>query len=359
VKVSVQRVRARLRAPFAAAWGTVRVRELLLARLEAGDGAVGWGEAAPLPGYGGAGVSEVREALEAYRGALAGAASDAPRADLLAACAAASDLPEALAAIDLALWDLEGRRRRQPVWQMPGARERWDITPKKLKEYPTDLDVAVNATVAAGDPGSVAEQVAAARTAGFRCVKLKVALGEDLARLAAARSAGGEEMAIRIDANGAWSVQQAVAALQELAPHGIELCEEPVHGLDEIARVAAASPIPVALDETAAAPGAFGRRVCDAVCLKIARCGGLTGLLERAAKARAAGYRLYLASTLDGPLGIAAALHAAVAIGPQLACGLATLSVFADRPDPLPARGGRISVPVGPGLGEGLERWYA
>ena len=216
----------------------------------------------------------------------------------------------------------------------------------------------MNATVAAEDPAMVAEQVRATREAGFRCVKIKVALGDDSARLAAARSAGGMDMAIRVDANGAWSVEQAAAKLEALAAYEIEICEEPVHGLDEIGRVAAASRIPIALDETGAAPGAFEHRVCDAACLKIARFGGLTGLLEQAARARAAGYRIYLASTLDGPLAIAAALHAAVAIRPELPCGLSTLGMFADRADPMPARDGRISAPVGPGLGEGLREWY-
>jgi L-alanine-DL-glutamate epimerase-like enolase superfamily enzyme len=85
------------------------------------------------------------------------------------------------------------------------------------------------------------------------------------------------------------------------------------------------------------------------VCLKIARCGGISGVIEAAERARRAGYRIYLASTLDGPLGIAAALHAAAALKPDFACGLATLALF-DGPDPLPAREGRIAVPFGPGL---------
>jgi L-alanine-DL-glutamate epimerase-like enolase superfamily enzyme len=355
VRLSVAPVRARLRAPFAAAWGTTSERDLLVVRLEAADGTVGWGEAAPLPGYGGASVGDVRAALDAYGAALA-RVGEGPRNQLLAACAAASDLPEALAAVDLALWDREGRRCGQPVWQLLGGL--WDITPDIAKRYPNPPAVTVNATVAAEDPLGVSAEVTAARAAGFRCVKVKVALGHDAARLAAARAAGGDEMAIRIDANGAWSVEEAVAALQELAPYGIELCEEPVHGLEGIAAMAAASPIPIALDETAAGPGALERRVCDAACLKIARSGGLTGLLERASQARVAGYRIYLASTLDGPLAIAAALHAAVAIRPELPSGLATLGVFADRPDPLPARGGRVSPPSGPGLGEGLRAWY-
>jgi L-Ala-D/L-Glu epimerase / N-acetyl-D-glutamate racemase len=67
---------------------------------------------------------------------------------------------------------------------------------------------------------------------------------------------------------------------------------------------------------------------------------------------------VYLASALDGPLGIAAALHAACALRPDRPCGLATLRMFAEREDPLPAVAGSIAVPEGPGLGDGLVAWY-
>ena len=67
------------------------------------------------------------------------------------------------------------------------------------------------------------------------------------------------------------------------------------------------------------------------MCLKIARCGGITGVLRDAAAARAAGSAVYLASTFDGPLGIAAAVHAAAGLtagGPLPAHGLATLDLL-------------------------------
>jgi L-alanine-DL-glutamate epimerase-like enolase superfamily enzyme len=64
---------------------------------------------------------------------------------------------------------------------------------------------------------------------------------------------------------------------------------------------------------------------------------------------------VYLASTLDGPLGIAAALHAAAVVRPDRPCGLATLALFEGRPNPLPAVSGRIAVPAGPGLGDRLS----
>jgi L-alanine-DL-glutamate epimerase-like enolase superfamily enzyme len=244
--------------------------------------------------------------------------------------------------IDAAQWDLAGRRAGQPVWQLLGA-----------VEAPA---VEVNATIAVPDRAGAASAAAAARDAGYRCIKVKVGLGDDAGRLAAVRSAAGSEMTIRIDANGAWSADEALAALQAFEPMGIELCEQPAADIDGCAEVAARSPIPIALDE--AAPEALDSRVCDAICLKVARFGGISGVVFAARRARQTGYRVYLASMLDGPLGIAAALHAAAVLRPRRACGLATLPLFADRPDPLPAQRGRIAVPSGLGLGDGLMEWY-
>jgi L-alanine-DL-glutamate epimerase-like enolase superfamily enzyme len=214
--------------------------------------------------------------------------------------------------------------------------------------------VEVNYTIGATDRAGAATEGATARAAGFRCVKVKVGVGDDAARIAAVRAAAGPEMAIRVDANGVWSVEEAEATLRVLAPAGIELCEEPVDGLRAFAELDA--PVPIALDETA--PDALDERVADAVCLKIARCGGITGLLSAARRARAAGYEVYLASTLDGPLGVAAAVHAAAVIKPDRPSGLATLSMFDRRPGPLPVRNGVMTAPATPGLGDALTAWY-
>jgi L-alanine-DL-glutamate epimerase-like enolase superfamily enzyme len=134
-----------------------------------------------------------------------------------------------------------------------------------------------------------------------------------------------------------------------LEPAGIELCEEPCAGVEACEEVAAMSPVAVALDESSALPGALDRRVCDAVCLKISRCGGISGVIDAARRARAVGYEVYLSSTYDGPRGIAAALHAAAAVAPDRQCGLATLSLFEGRPAFEPVRG-VMRAPEGPGL---------
>jgi L-alanine-DL-glutamate epimerase-like enolase superfamily enzyme len=197
------------------------------------------------------------------------------------------------------------------------------------------------------------------RAAGFRSLKAKVGIGDDAGRLAAIRAVAGRDAAIRIDAGGAWTVPEALAALRVLEPVGIECCEEPVSGLDAFAQLRDRLAFPAALDESARLPGALEERYGDAVGLKVSGCGGISGVIDAAARARAAGYEVYLTSTLDGPLGIAAALHAAAVIAPDRFCGLATLSLFDGRDDPMPAVNGAMSPPAGPGLGAGLVGWYA
>lgn len=342
MKVEIGSVQVRLRAPFFSSSGALERRALVLLRLEDDDGHVGFGEAAPLESYDGVTTGDVRSALEDCRGALTGA-NPLERAQLLADCSRLAVLPQALAAVDLALWDLTGRITGQPIWRLLGG-----SSPEP---------VAVNYTIAAADRTGAAAEARAAVQAGYGCVKAKVAIGDDPGRVAAIRAAAGGRLAIRLDANGAWSVEEATASLRVLEPAGIELCEEPVRGLEQTAELAAVCPVPIAIDETAANPGALDRRACEAICLKVARCGGITGLLDAGRRAAATGYDVYLASTFDGPLGIAAALHAAAVLGPARPCGLATLGLF-EAGDPIPPRDGRMTVPPGPGLGDGLAEWY-
>jgi L-Ala-D/L-Glu epimerase len=339
VRLTVQPVRLPLRAPLRTAWGELRERQLLEVRLDFGPGDWGTGEAAPLEPYDGVALAAVRAALDAYAQILADAGPDAHHDALLAACAEERALPQALAAVDLALWDRAARRAgaRLADLLVPGAADA----------------VTVNATIAAEDRAGAARAAAAAMTAGFSCVKVKVGIGDDAGRVAAVRAAVGRTTAIRVDANGAWRTpEEALANLHALAPIGIELCEEPVHGVDALRAVQADSPVPVAMDETAAEPEAAGSGAADAVCLKISRCGGISGVLADAAAARRSGAAVYVASSFDGPVGIAAGVHAAAALaasGPVLPCGLATLGIFAGE-DPraakLAPRAGTIPVPA-------------
>ncbi len=339
MKLSVHLRTLRLANALKTSYGDVKEREILSISLTDADGLTGYGEAAPLQAYDGVSVKRVRRALEAYVPALADSEGK-NGAQLIDACRAIDDLPAAFAAIDMALWDRAGRRAGRPVAAL-------------LTDSPAAA-VPVNATLSALDRAGAAGEAAAAVAAGFGCLKVKVGVGDDAGRVAAVRAAAGPEVDLRLDANGAWSVEQAVRAIELLSPAGLELVEEPAHGLQAVREVRERVAVRVAIDETAAEHGALGAGVADAVCLKISRCGGISGLIAAATLVRASGAEVYVASTLDGPLGVAAALHAAAALasrGPVPPCGLATLALFEDLENPLPASDGQISLPTDGGLG--------
>jgi L-alanine-DL-glutamate epimerase-like enolase superfamily enzyme len=339
VKLNLQRHTLRLAQPLESAYGAVQQREILSVSLTDADGVSGHGEAAPLQPYDGVSVERVQRALDAYAPVLIDS-EGRNGAQLIDACRGVDDLPAALAAVDMALWDRAGRRAGKPV--------------AALLSDDFAQAVQVNATLSAHDRAGAAAQAAQAVAEGFSCLKVKVGIGDDAGRVAAVRAAAGPETALRLDANGAWSVEEAVRAIEVLSPAGLELVEEPTHGLEAVREVRERVAVRVAIDETAAEHGALGAGVADAVCLKISRCGGISGLIAAATLVRASGAEVYLASTLDGPLGIAAAVHAAAALASRGAvppCGLATLALFADFENPLPAREGKIAVPAGGGLG--------
>ena len=335
MRVEIRHRTLRFHAPLRTSYGELTERDLFELEIEDSDGIAGRGEAAPLEPYDGVSSTRVEAALNSYRDVLS-AGDGLPGGELLDACRSAADTPQALAAVDMALWDRAAQRAGRPVAAL-------------LTDDPLDV-IAVNATLGAEDRSAAATEAAAAAADGFRCVKLKVGVGDDTGRVAAVRAALGPAIELRLDANGAWTVEQAVRAIEALAPAGLELVEEPVHGLAALREVRERVAVRVAMDETAAEPGALASGAADAVCLKLGRCGGISGLLACATLVRASCAEPYIASTLDGPLGIAAALHAAAALRIGVACGLATLDLFEDVEHSLAVRDGAIAVPAGPGL---------
>ncbi len=273
MQLTVERQTLKLRKPLETSFGTVAQRELAIVALTGEDGVTGYGEAAPLEAYDGVSSERVWQALEGYRPVLA-RAQDMNGAQLVDACRRVHDLPAALAAIDMALWDRAGRRAGRPLAAL-------------ITDRPAAA-IEVNATLTAGDRAGAAEEAAQAVQQGFSCLKVKVGIGDDSGRLAAVRAAVGPHVALRVDANGAWDVDEAVHAIDALAPIGLELVEEPTHGLQAVREVRERVAARVAIDETAAEHGALGAGVADAVCLKISRCGGIAGLRLAAATARCA-----------------------------------------------------------------------
>jgi o-succinylbenzoate synthase len=326
MRLELARVTHRFREPQETAHGVLRERELIEITLTAEDGLAGHGEAAPLESYDGVTIEQAERALGAYAPLLADP-PDQPGA-LLDRCRAAADLPQALAAVDIALWDLAGKRAGKPVSQL-------------LARRPA-VSIEVNATVALSSREDAVLAARAAARAGYRTIKLKVGLGDDLERVRDVRDAIGPDVALRLDANGAWTPEEAASLLDKVGVFALELIEEPVRGLDATAELRRRVPVRIALDESSTLRGALTARVADAISLKLSRHAGIGGLLAAASLVRASGAEAYLSSSFDGPLGIAAALHAAAALAPLPPCGLATLDLF-EGDSPLPVRDGAIT----------------
>src|SRR3954449_8680139 len=164
-RLAVERVRLALRAPLRTAWGELAERELLRVRLDFGEDDWGEGEAAPLEPYDGVAIGAVAAALDAYGAVLEDVGAEHPAEETLAACRAERPLPQALAAVDLALWDRAGRAAGQPVALLLAAGAAESVT--------------VNATIGAEDRAGAAEAAARAVAEGFSCVKVKAGVGDD------------------------------------------------------------------------------------------------------------------------------------------------------------------------------------
>jgi L-Ala-D/L-Glu epimerase len=322
VKRSLFRLSIPLKDPFVTANGVVAERELLLLRLEAGDGVLGFGEAAPFEPYDGV-------PLERAIAALTGGGGRRP--------------PQARAAEEIARLDLLARQEGRPLAE------------------PARDALPVNMTLPAGPPAEVAERARRGLRDGYACFKLKVGLPDDGERVAAVREAVGPWPALRVDANGSWSVEDAVRAIRAIERHDLEFVEQPCRSLRELAEVRQRVSTPIAADESVSTMRELRRAIeldaCDVVNIKLAGTGGFRPARELLREARAHGLDAFLSSTLDGPWGIAAALQLAAAEEISLACGLATLDLFTgDLARALPpARRGTLKVPQGPGLGVQLD----
>jgi o-succinylbenzoate synthase len=320
---SVLRLSIPLKRPFVTAGGVVTARELVLLRVQASDGNVGFGEAAPFEPYDGV-------PLERAVAALTGAGGRRPA--------------QARAAEEIARLDLRARQDERPLAE------------------PVKESLPVNMTLAAGPPDEIAARAREGVRDGYACFKLKVGLPDDADRVAAVREAVGPWPALRVDANGAWSVNEAVRAIRAIEDHDLEFVEQPCRSLCELAEVRQRVSTPIAADESVTSMRelrrALDQEACDVVNVKLAGAGGFNAARELLREARAHGLDAFLSSTLDGPWGIAAALQLAASEGLSLACGLATLELFDARIARAlpPPRRGTLAVPTGPGLGVQVDQ---
>lgn len=316
------------------------------------DGRVGIGEASPLPGFSRETLEQCRDELAVFTPRWPGLGAITIEA-ATAICAGLSS-PAARFAVATALLDLLAQEAGVPMWRV------------------LDHDAASDAPVAAipcnglvSELEHALEQVEQARTRGLETVKLKIGrpgrFAEELAVLQAIRKTHGDGIALRLDANQAWSAAEAgerLAALRAIAPEYVEEPTDDWSGLIALGR----PPVPLALDESLSGLGdALGpdrgiselveRAHLRALIIKPMLLGFFEGL-DWAARARARSIDAVVSHLFGGPVELAACIQLAAAARIDSPCGLAPhagLSAWPSiesswlAPD-------RVGVPRGPGL---------
>lgn len=263
----------------------------------------------------------------------------------------------AKAGIEMALLDLLGKSLSTPVYQLLGGPVR-------------SLEIPLRFPVMPVGPAESAEVAARLVAEGFRTIKLKVGhdpLVFDLERVRQVREKIGPDVRLTVDANGGWSVNEAIQASRELEAFQIAFVEQPVHRLDleGLADVRRRSHLPIMADESVFTPRDALRCIqlgaADILSVYPGKHGGILPTMEIVALAEAAGVQCAIGSNVEWDVASAAMAHLAVAL-PNIPVERHAADIIGpvfhterSGPQRLYQGNGTVRVPEGPGLGVTLN----
>ncbi|MBY4947248.1 muconate/chloromuconate family cycloisomerase [Cupriavidus respiraculi] len=339
------------------AMATMQRQTLVIVRLRCSDGIEGLGEATTIGGlsYGDESPEGIKLTIDTY---LAPALANEDATNVHAAMARLGKVARgnrfAKSALETALLDAQAKRLGVPLSTLLGGA----VRPALPALW----------TLASGDTTRDIEE--AERLLGERrhdTFKLKIgrrALREDVAHVAAIKRALGDRARVTVDVNQAWNEAEAATGIAMLEAAGVDLIEQPTprEQRTALARLAARFVVPIMADEAVCGPedamelARLG--AADVFALKIAKAGGIFGMLRTAAVGDAAGIALYGGTMLEGSIGTIAAAHGFCTL-PQLAWGtelfgplLLKDDIVVERPT---YRDFMLHLPQGPGLGLALD----
>jgi len=337
--------------------GAVRSRRGILLEIVDSGGMKGWGEATPMDGFGTERFQEAWESLEQFLPVLLGSKECSMGRTVRQFRSAFPAATAALSAIDTALCDLSARQHGCSVATLLS------------REFLTDAasSLSVNALLIAQDVHGIVAEAGEKLRQGFQTFKIKVgvqSVEEDLARVSGVRNALGDEVKIRLDANGSWTREEAVRALQLLSPFGIEYIEQPLPAWDlsGSACLRGEQPVLLAADESVCSDEDMKKvlkhQAADLIILKPAA-GGPHQAMQMGEYGARSAVPCITTTLMDGAVGRAMAAHVAAALRsfqPSFACGLATGDLFtADFSDGLKIEYGKIFPADAAGLGVDID----
>ncbi len=308
--------RAPIAVPVRTSFGTMHDRPALFVRVTDVDGAQGWGEVwCNFPACGAEHRKNLIDtvlaplllAMTRFDGPAAAFGHLSARTAVLAIQSGEpGPLAQAIAGIDLALWDLAARRAGEPLWRhLGGASDRIDV-------YASGIN-----------PDRPHETAARMLANGHRAFKLKIGFGNerDLANLRALRATLGDAHRLMVDANQAWTLAEALAIAPQLAPFALRWLEEPLRAdrpWTEWQTLARGCPVPLAGGENLAGAAQFDAALAADVFTVVqpdaAKWGGISGCWPVIGAVQRAG-RTYCPHYLGGGIGLLASAHLLAAAG--------------------------------------------
>ncbi|AUZ05389.1 muconate cycloisomerase [Vitreoscilla sp. C1] len=298
---------------------TMRTQTLVLVKITAADGVVGWGEATTIGGlsYGEESPESIQTNIQTYFAPLLQTMSASNVAQAMQTIHKAINGNRfAKCAVQTALLDIHAKHLGVPVSELLGGRVR-DSVPVlwTLASGDTDTDIA-----------EAREMVALGRHNFF---KLKIGAKpwqEDVTHVIAIKQALGADVSIRVDVNRAWSEMECIQGIRALQDGGIDLIEQPcaINHTDLLARLTQRFDVAIMADEALTGPDSAYRlakqHAAHVFAVKVAQSGGLYEACQVAHIAHVAGIDLYGGTMLEGPVGSMASAQA-FATFPSLAYG--------------------------------------
>ena len=359
------------RRPHPMAFGGASLGRYPIVRVQTDEGVEGIGEATVLLQWGGdhgryAGESP-STVLHLVKDVLGPALTDSDPFAIERAHAtmnrAVKGHPYAKSAVDMALHDIKGKALGVPVYELLGGLAR--------------PDVRIAHSLGILDLDTMRSEAAAAVEAGIGVIKIKIGLDveRDVAAVREVRGVVGDDVDLIVDANQGYATPKlAIQALRRIEPYRIRYAEQPVQGLDAMARVAHAIDIPIMADESAWTANdilEIGRLgAADVVSLYTTKPGGLAPAKKAAAVAEALGIPCNVNGSAETGVGNAANLHLACSTACVTEACVIPITTLAGREqttiagvfytddvitEPFAFRDGRLAVPDGPGLGIELD----
>lgn len=307
-KIELFAIRLPLKEPFVISYTTYQDMPTIIIRLETDEGLIGYGESTPDEHV----TGETWEStFSVLKNTLAPALIGENPFNLEQIHEKMNrtvyGVPTAKAGLDIACYDLIGKKTNQPIYNLLGGRYQQEL------EIPKVISIL--------QPDEMAEQAKNAIKEGYRQIKLKVGTNKqlDILRIKAVRKAVGPLISIKVDANQGWhTTSETMYVLNKIRDEEIDWIEQPIvaNDLEGLLEIKRRTDIPLMIDEglhgTAEMRQVIQKRLVDKINIKLMKCGGLYPALQLVHQAKLLGITCQIGSMVESAVASSAGLHLSI-----------------------------------------------